>query len=87
MIDVILTDIRRIDAPYRREVLLQEALHDSGMKLLRIRIREGHRFTLLDVDAATAEALAETILEWARRQPAETAVAADGSGEGGASIA
>lgn len=60
-----LKDICRIEAPYRREVVLQDALFDSGMRLLRVRIREGHRFTLLDIDAETARALAAAMLEWA----------------------
>lgn len=62
----IATDIGRIDAPYRREIVLQDVQHESGLKLLRIRIREGRRFTILDVDAPTADALADIITRWSR---------------------
>jgi len=59
-------DIGRIDAPYRREVVLQDVVHESGMRMLRIRIREGRRFTILDIDAPTAEAWADIMTKWAR---------------------
>lgn len=59
-------DIGQIDAPYRREVLLQDVEHESGMRMLRIRIREGRRFTILDIDAPTAEAWADIMTKWAR---------------------
>lgn len=89
MSDATVTDIRRIEAPYRREVLLQNVLHESGMTLLRVRIREGHRFTILDIDAATAEAWAGTMLEWARLQasPSATVVVPDDNGDGGSAVA
>ncbi len=89
MSDATVTDIRRIEAPYRREVLLQNVVHESGMALLRVRIKEGHRFTILDIDVPTAEAWAGTMLEWARLQagaPA-TAIVPDDHGDGGSAIA
>ncbi|MCB1513416.1 MAG: hypothetical protein H6876_03510 [Hyphomicrobiaceae bacterium] len=60
------TDIGHIDAPYRREIVLQDVQHESGLKLLRIRIREGRRFTILDIDATTADALADILTRWSR---------------------
>lgn len=77
-----LKDIRRIDAPYRREVLLQDALFDSGMRLMRVRIREGHRFTILDIDEATAEAWAQAMLAWVEQRRHDAA-----TGDGGTAIA
>lgn len=59
-------DIARIEAPYRREVVLQDVVHESGMRMLRIRIREGRRFTILDIDAPTAEAWSDIMIKWAR---------------------
>lgn len=64
MSDPIVTDIERIDAPYRRQILLQHVVHESGLKLMRVRIREGNRFTILDVDAPTARTLGEQMLAW-----------------------
>jgi hypothetical protein len=60
------TEIGRIAAPFRREIVLQDVLHESGLRLLRVRIREGTRFTILDIDAPTAEAWAGTMLAWSR---------------------
>ncbi len=61
-----LEEIGRIQAPYRREIVLQDARFDSGMRLLRVRIREGTRFTIMDIDAATATALATALGGWVR---------------------
>ncbi len=68
-------DIGRFDAPYRREVVLQDVVHESGMRMLRIRIREGRRFTILDIDAPTAEAWADMMTKWARRELPEDGTA------------
>ncbi len=66
MSDPNVTDIGRLDAPYRREIVFQHVLHESGMRLLRIRIREGRRFTIIDIDAPTAQAWAKTMSDWAK---------------------
>ena len=52
--------LAEIAAPYGREVVLQDVTHESGMRMLRLRIREGHRFTIMDLDADTATLLAES---------------------------
>lgn len=43
----------------------------GGMPLLRLRIREGHRFTIFDIDPVTAERWAQGMLAWAREQREE----------------
>jgi hypothetical protein len=49
---------------------LQEIVHAEGaMPLLRVRIREGKRFTVLDIDAASARRWGEAMAAWAARQP------------------
>jgi len=60
------TRLATIEAPFRREVKLDEVAFESGMKLLRIVIREGHRITQLDIDAPTAETWGRTLVAWAR---------------------
>jgi hypothetical protein len=52
-------------APYGREVRLDDVRFESGMRLLRVTIREGMRITALDIDAETALAWAKTMTEWA----------------------
>lgn len=41
----------------------------GGMRLLRVRIREGRRFTVFDVDPATAAAWGDAMQRWAAAQP------------------
>ena len=63
-----LQDIEKLEPPYRREIVLQEAIWQSGMKLLRIRIREGNRFTLVDLDRDTAQRMAKIMSDWCTDQ-------------------
>jgi len=61
------TRIAALEAPYRREVWLDDVEYESGMRLLRVTIKEGRRFTQLDLDQGTAKQLGETLLDWAQR--------------------
>ncbi len=64
------TRLERFQAPYGREIELLEVLYENGMKVLRLRIREGKRFTIMDLDPATAAHWANTMSDWAsRNQP------------------
>lgn len=38
----------------------------GGMSFLRVRIREGKRFTIFDIDPGTAAAWGEALLAWGR---------------------
>ncbi len=62
------TRIDTIAAPYGREIWLTEVGFESGMRLLRVTIREGARYTILDLDAATAAGWARSMNEWAAAQ-------------------
>ena len=49
-----------------QEIELQQIDHaEGGMSLLRIRIREGRRFTIFDIDPATAQRWGDAMREWA----------------------
>jgi hypothetical protein len=61
------TRIAALEAPYRREVWLDDVQFESGMRLLRVTIKEGRRFTQLDLDHETAGRWAQTMLDWAQR--------------------
>jgi hypothetical protein len=41
---------------------------EGGMSLMRIRIREARRFTIFDIDPATARLWASAMTEWADGQ-------------------
>jgi hypothetical protein len=66
-----ITPLERFHAPLGgEEIELQEVVHDAGgMVLLRIRIRERKRFTIFDVDPATAKAWGAAMARWAATQP------------------
>jgi translation initiation factor IF-1 len=52
-----------------QEIELQQIDHvEGGMSLMRIRIREGKRFTIFDIDPDTAKHWAETMQNWANSQ-------------------
>ena len=52
-----------------QEIELQQIDHsEGGMSLLRVRIREGKRFTIFDIDPATAQQWAEAMQDWAKTQ-------------------
>ncbi len=56
-----------------QEIELQQIDHaGGGMSLLRIRIREGRRFTIFDIDPATAQRWGNTMRQWADSQELDT---------------
>lgn len=66
------TALSRLRAPIGgQEIELQQIdYRHGGLSLLRIRIREGRRFTIFDIDAQTAAAWGSAMLDWSRSQPA-----------------
>ena len=65
MSDELVTVLARIEAPYGRKVVLESVEHSEDMNLLRIRIREGTRFTVLDIDKETALLWSAAMTAWA----------------------
>ena len=58
------TRLERFQAPYGREITLDNVAHESGMRLLRITVREGRRFTIFDLDAPTAVHWGSAMTDW-----------------------
>ncbi len=53
-----------------QEIELQTVAFDSsGTEFLRVRIREGRRFTVFDIDAASAAVWAGAMAQWAAGRP------------------
>lgn len=69
MNDDIRTRLETIRAPYGREIWIDDVQFESGMRLLRVTVREGRRFTVLDLDAQTARSWATAMIAWADQQP------------------
>ena len=65
------TELANIVAPYGRHVRLQDVRFESGMRLLRVIIREGtSRITVFEIDAATARTWATAMQGWAQQADA-----------------
>lgn len=62
--------IEKFICPYGgQEVELQQMDYGAGgMSLLRLRIREGRRFTVFEIDPLTARRWAEAMAGWAQAQ-------------------
>lgn len=63
-------DITPIDSfvlPIGRQLIeLQRIVYEAGgMPQLRLRIREGKRFTVIDIDAESAERWGQAMIAWA----------------------
>jgi hypothetical protein len=63
-------ELTKIKVPLgSQEIELHQIDHvEGGMSLLRIRIREGKRFTIFDIDPATAQQWAAAMKQWADSQ-------------------
>ncbi len=47
---------------------IQQITHvEGGLPLMRLRIREGKRFTIFDIDPVTARQIGEVMNTWGRR--------------------
>ena len=57
------TDLGKIDAPWGKEIIVQVLHFRSGLNLARLRIREGRRFTVLDLDEPTAGKISDLLAE------------------------
>jgi hypothetical protein len=69
-----ISEILKIKVPLGgQEIELQQIDHiENGMSLMRIRIREAKRFTIFDIDPATAEQWAAAMQHWANSQKKPT---------------
>ena len=56
-------------APYGKEVKLENVTYENEMRVLRIHIREGNRFTVLDIDEKTATTWASAMNDWVDSKP------------------
>jgi len=59
------SELDRFNAPWNKQVTLQDVRHESGLRMLRIRIKEGSRFTVMDIDEDTAARWGKAMSSWA----------------------
>jgi len=65
MSDPVVTAVDALSAPFGQKIELQDVTMDNNVRLLRIRIREGSRFTVFDIDPATADHWSQAMGAWA----------------------
>jgi len=65
MIESTVTPLEEFSAPYGKEVKLENVAYENGMRVLRIHIREGNRFTVMDIDENTASNWGAAMTGWA----------------------
>lgn len=65
-----ISTIDQFTAPIgKQQIDLQHVDHEEGgLNMLRIRIREGKRFTIFDIDPDTAKHWATVMQQWAEAQ-------------------
>jgi hypothetical protein len=67
------TPLADFDAPYGKHITLQQVRYDGGLTLLRVRIREGkQRFTIVELDAQSAQQWADVMADWAQQHADKT---------------
>jgi hypothetical protein len=68
--DNTITSLDKFRVPVgNQEIELQQIeFAAGGVPLLRLRIREGRRFTIFDIDAVTAGRWAATMADWSKSQ-------------------
>ncbi len=69
MIEEVVSERSQHKLPYGRTITLKNVIHESGFKMLRLTIREGRRFTIVDLDNASARKLADDLDGWANENP------------------
>jgi len=65
MMESVVTRLDKFSAPYGKEVKLENVVYENGMRVLRIHIREGNRFTVMDIDENTATNWGAAMTGWA----------------------
>ncbi len=72
MTEEIIKDRSDHDLPYGRKLNFKEVTQADGFALLRMTIREGRRFTIIDLDKNSAKALSADLADWAENTSSAT---------------
>jgi len=58
--------MEQITAPFGQVIEVRQIFHDSGVRLLRIIVRDGGKYFTLDLDPASAHAWGNQMVNWAK---------------------
>ncbi len=68
----------RFSTPFGKDVEIIEVLAENDVQLLRVRIKEGSRFTVLEIDPVTAQHWGSLMASWASGCMGEANIGDDG---------
>ncbi len=68
MTEETVTGIAELELPFGRRAILKNVAFEGGLNMLRLTLREGRRFTMIDLDAASARAFGQHLVHWADGQ-------------------
>ncbi len=72
MIEKNVKQLETFSVPLRNvEIKLEDVTYEGGMKMLQLKIREGRRFTVLELDPETAQHWGAAMVEWAESNNSE----------------
>lgn len=57
--------MEQISTPSGQVIELREVFHDSGVRLLRVIIRDGGKYFTIELDPATADQWGALMVRWA----------------------
>ncbi len=63
------TAMGTVDLPWAKRLEMFSVEFEGGISLLRLRFREGKRFTIIELDHDTAAQLGATLTQWAENHP------------------
>jgi hypothetical protein len=61
----------QFEAPFGEQIELRQILHESGVPLLRLIVRSGHKYYTIDLDPATAHRWGTVLRDWATQAASE----------------
>lgn len=65
-------EITDFPLPFNKTVTLKDVEFEGGFKMVRMTLREGRRFTMIDLDPASAEKLGNELSVWAGQNTNQT---------------
>ena len=70
MTDETIENIADFELPFGRLANLKSVTYESGLDMLRVTLRENRRFTIVDLDPASAGDVGKALTDWAKtRKP------------------
>ncbi len=62
-----ISDLSDYELPFGRTINLKEVEYETGLKMLRLTIKEGRRFTVIEIDQQSAKSLGNDFLSWSKK--------------------